>query len=96
LSDWSCIKNDVIKNLYSIVEEEQLKATQMFKKLMLSIPNLPIYAAISTGIVPQLVKFLKNTTNSLLQVRNRLVFFICKSFQVLIEIGFVSLKLHGY
>ncbi|XP_060879657.1 importin subunit alpha-7 [Metopolophium dirhodum] len=67
VTDWSNINEELLKHLYSINEEDQLKATQKFRKLLSSEPNPPIDAVISTGVIPRFVEFLKNTTNSHLQ-----------------------------
>lgn len=75
VTDWSNINEELLKHLYSINEEDQLKATQKFRKLLSSEPNPPIDAVISTGVIPRFVEFLKNTTNSHLQVYNSIFIF---------------------
>lgn len=75
LSDWSNIKEEIIKHVFSNNEEDQLNATKKIRKLVSSIPNSPIDAIISSGIIPQLVAFLQNTTNYHLQVGIQIIKF---------------------
>lgn len=61
------VNNELIAALYSANEQDQLTATQKFRKLLSKEPDPPIEDVINLGIVPQLVKFLQNVNNSALQ-----------------------------
>lgn len=61
------VNNELIAALYSTSEQDQLAATQKFRKLLSKEPNPPIDDVINLGIVPQLVQFLQNHNNSSLQ-----------------------------
>lgn len=64
----------MVQALYCPIVEKQLSATQMFRRLLSKEPNPPIQEVIQTGIVPQFVVFLENSSNSILQV-NGLIFW---------------------
>lgn len=64
----SVISREMIGDLYSMNEEEQLRSIQKFRKLLSKDPNPPIDDVIQAGIVPRFVDFLRNNTNTTLQV----------------------------
>lgn len=61
------VTQEMINALSSPNESEQLAATQKFRKLLSKEPHPPIDEVIQTGIVPQLINFLRNNNNSSLQ-----------------------------
>lgn len=65
----------MIEYLYSNDVADQLTAIQKFRKLLSKDPHPPIEEVIQAGIVPRFVDFLRNHSDTTLQVggRHRLI-----------------------
>lgn len=61
------INSEMIAQLYSTEEKDQLMALQKFRKLLSRDPSPPIEEVIRSGILPKFVQFLGNARNPTLQ-----------------------------
>lgn len=84
----STVTREMIEQLCSTDEKDQLMAVQKFRKLLSREPNPPIEAVIRAGIVPYFVAFLKHSTNPTLQVDILLLHF-CFCFYIFLNFPIV-------